>query len=60
MDAVNFPCGKAVLQGYVFLSDPDGREVFIIERDGMVWKQHPGLVFYLNLQSYGNIVKFLS
>lgn len=50
MDAAKLMCGKAVLQGYGFLSDPDGREVFIIERDGMVWKQHPELVFYLNLQ----------
>lgn len=47
--------GKAVLQGYVFLSDPEGSAVYLIERSGMVWKQHPGLVFYLNLQSRSEI-----
>ena len=50
MDTISLPPGKSVLQGYVFLSDPEGLEVFIIERDGMVWKQHPQLVFYLNKQ----------
>jgi hypothetical protein len=42
--------GKAPLEGYVFLSDPEGSTVYIIERDGLVWKQHPELVFYLNKQ----------
>lgn len=50
MDTITLPPGKSALQGYVFLSDPEGEAVFIIERNGMVWKQHPGLVFYLNKQ----------
>ncbi len=33
------------LTGYVFLSEPEGKNVFLIERDGRIWQQHDQLVF---------------